>query len=120
MCRTGKTQTAVNIAGCKLQNGSRVLVTSANPQSLAAFVEKLPPDIRKFCIDMAGVERPDGGMSKLCKECECMQDHFGDLAKNSEMYKREVQVSAGLVAAIAVGRIFLDAIPLTFGYRLTT
>ena len=88
------------MAGCALQNGSCILVTSANPQSLAAFEEKLPPEIRKFCIDMAGVERPDGGMSKLCRECECMQHDFSELAKNPEMYEREVEVSAGSVAAV--------------------
>ena len=90
--RTGKTQTAVNITGIELQHGSRVLVTSANPQSLSAFVEKLPAGIRKFCSDMAGVERPEGGMSKLCKEFECMQYDFNELAENCRSYQREAEV----------------------------
>ena len=91
--RTGKTQTAVNIAGCELQNGSSILVTSVNPQSLAAFVEKLPDDIRKFCIDMAEVERDDGGMSKLCQKCDCMKFDFNELAQKSNVYEQNVKVS---------------------------
>ena len=64
-----------------------------NPQSLAALVKKFPAGIRKFCIDMAGVERPDGGMTKLCKDCDCMKYDFNELANNKTMYELKVQVS---------------------------
>jgi outer membrane murein-binding lipoprotein Lpp len=51
---TGKTHTIANLVSALLSRGQRVLVTSQKDQALKVLRSKIPPDLRKLCVLLAG------------------------------------------------------------------
>jgi len=61
---TGKTHTIANLVCALLARGLRVLVTSQKDQALRVLREKIPPEIRRLCVLLAG------GSKDAAKELE--------------------------------------------------
>ncbi|WP_343947340.1 AAA domain-containing protein [Pseudonocardia zijingensis] len=61
---TGKTHTIANLVSALLARGQRVLVTSQKDQALKVLREKIPPDLRRLCVLLAG------GSKDAAKELE--------------------------------------------------
>ncbi len=51
---TGKTHTIANLVSALLARGQRVLVTSQKDQALRVLREKIPPELRRLCVLLAG------------------------------------------------------------------
>ncbi|WP_190823271.1 AAA domain-containing protein [Saccharopolyspora pogona] len=51
---TGKTHTIANLVSALLAQGQRVLVTSRKDQALRVLREKIPAEVRKLCVLLAG------------------------------------------------------------------
>ena len=51
---TGKTHTIANLVSALLARGQRVLVTSQKDQALKVLREKIPPELRRLCVLLAG------------------------------------------------------------------
>ncbi|MCE7002894.1 AAA family ATPase [Kibdelosporangium philippinense] len=54
---TGKTHTIANLVSALLARGQRVLVTSQKDQALKVLREKIPDELRKLCVLLAGGSR---------------------------------------------------------------
>jgi very-short-patch-repair endonuclease len=61
---TGKTHTIANLVSALLACGQRVLVTSQKDQALKVLREKIPPELRRLCVLLAG------GSKDAAKELE--------------------------------------------------
>jgi very-short-patch-repair endonuclease len=61
---TGKTHTIANLVSALLARGQRVLVTSQKDQALRVLREKIPPELRRLCVLLAG------GSKDAAKELE--------------------------------------------------
>lgn len=61
---TGKTHTIANLVSALLARGQRVLVTSQKDQALKVLREKIPPELRRLCVLLAG------GSKDAAKELE--------------------------------------------------
>ncbi|TDP97443.1 AAA domain-containing protein [Labedaea rhizosphaerae] len=61
---TGKTHTIANLVSALLARGQRVLVTSQKDQALRVLREKIPPELRRLCVLLAG------GTKDAAKELE--------------------------------------------------
>jgi hypothetical protein len=88
--RTGKTHTAVNFAAVNLSEGGTVLVTSNNPCALRAFVEKLPPQLRKLCLDMASCD--EGNMVDVHRALEAMHLELSIVFEQHVEFDRNIEV----------------------------
>ncbi|MEU4159230.1 AAA domain-containing protein [Actinoplanes sp. NPDC026670] len=51
---TGKTHTIANLVSALMARGQRVLVTSQKDQALRVLREKIPPELRRLCVLLAG------------------------------------------------------------------
>ncbi|RJQ82818.1 DUF559 domain-containing protein [Pseudonocardiaceae bacterium YIM PH 21723] len=74
---TGKTHTIANLVSALLARGLRVLVTSQKDQALRVLREKIPADMRRLCVLLAG------GSKDAAKELEQSLDALSEAVTTS-------------------------------------
>ena len=70
----------------------KVLATSTNSHALTAFEEKLPPLLRKTCLNVA--RAVEGGMAELLSVLEGLDIDLREIKENADRYKDEIKVGA--------------------------
>ncbi|VEU39408.1 unnamed protein product [Pseudo-nitzschia multistriata] len=86
---TGKTQTGLNMASVVLQRGFDCLVTSDNPRALEAFEQKLPEDLKVFCINMSSMQ--EDGISKLSQTLDRLEAKLVTLLDGKDSHEKMME-----------------------------
>lgn len=75
---TGKTHTIANLMSALLARGQRVLVTSQKEQALRVLRDKIPPELRRLCVLLAG------GSKDAAKELQQSLEALSDAVAASD------------------------------------
>jgi len=76
---TGKTHTIANLVSALLARGQRVLVTSQKDQALKVLRDKIPGDLRRLCVLLAG------GSKNAAKELEQGLDALSEAVASTDV-----------------------------------
>lgn len=85
---TGKTHTIANLVSALLARGQRVLVTSQKDQALRVLREKIPPELRRLCVLLAG------GSKDAAKELEQGLDALSEAQASPGTANLPAQIAA--------------------------